>query len=286
MANIDISLPSVRPGATAEEQLKDLRAYCQKLGNQLNQVLNNLDLESFGEETATIIRNAASLAEKTDNATKEIGEARSEFFKRATQINSRVDTVTEQMQALTEAQAGNEQWRNEVEAVFSRNAYGAAYAVEIKDYINRIFGGEDSEKTMEIEGTPYTYEGVVKYGYFDTGNTEEIGLLLAGSKSGGAVMRCILSTNQIRFFHGNDEKAHFGVTRMSGGGESEVKGDMYIDDVRAHSVSFRGLRNTTQFSFVAKKGTGDNAGKDVLQLQYGQITDEEMLSNLSEAENE
>ncbi len=274
MAELNIAIPTVRPGSTTEEQVRQLYRYAAQLNERLRYILAHLDVESFGEETAAVIRNAASAAETGRQNAESIQSLKAEFVKNAETVDKQIESITRTMNGTV--RYSDDEWAlvEQSAARFTADSYGFAVKTDVVDYLNRVLGGRDGAgnpadlgETAVYPNEPvYRYSGLIQAGY----SNEEgaVCLQIKGQDSGDTVPLCSVHTpDKVKFKKGSDTVAHFGAE------------DMYIKDVRSHTLRFRGAYNSRFFSFVAKDDPEDAENGELL-LQYGEYRASDFESNL------
>ena len=86
VAELDLKLPNLRKGATAEENVQELYNYLKKQNEKLKYILNNLDVDSFNDDVKQQLAVAVQLVgsnQQVINSTQQLEQlitAKTSFF--------------------------------------------------------------------------------------------------------------------------------------------------------------------------------------------------------------
>lgn len=261
VADLNLNVPAMRKGASAEEKIDSLYRYANQLNDQLMYVLNNLDIDSMNEEVAAKLRNAIAVTAEGGGMQQQVQELKADIVKNAEVIRSESESLRTALTGYELAVSNLGSLLTTATTILEANNYGVNIKTEVAEYINSIFGGAEAVKEIVgDEGARGQQAKVTQYtGNIQAGYVDEYGsvcLILSGKRDSGNVMKSIHTPERVVFKNGDEVKGHFGAN------------DMYIDDCRTHSLRFAGTAGdaATQYFSIVPVMTGNDRG---LELRWG-----------------
>ena len=260
MAELDLKLPNLRQGASAEENISELYAYLKKQNEKLKYILNNLDVDSFNEDVKLQLATAVKLTETNTQVIDTQAKLEELISKTADTIIKDIQQETTDLQGQIReiSEVLGAERTSDLNTEIIQSALGMALKTEVTSIITNLLGTDET-----AYGEPSKYQGYIELG-FDEGE-RGTAVKIGGKDGTNDVMETVITPDNIEFRQGDMQLAYFGIE------------DMFIRTVRTLALRFGRAEEPRSFYFTC--GTDENTGVTTLALKYDALFDETYYNN-------
>lgn len=256
MAELDLKLPNLRQGASAEENINELYAYLKKQNEKLKYILNNLDVDSFNDDTKILINNAVKLVETNTEAINSTQTLEQMIKQTADVIEQNInEQITDIEGSITHiSNALGAQTVEDLNTQFIQSALGMALKTEVTTLIQSVLANGDGSDLPADYDEAKQYHGYIELGWTPGDSEHESGtsVKIGGQNNNEPVMETVITPRAVEFRKDNEQLAYFG------------NDDMFIKTVRTLALRF-GQKDGNR-SFYFDIDTED--GITTLRLKY------------------